>query len=438
MKPPIKETTGGSILNLDQATWTPRYAERMRGVQASEIRELLKLLDRPGVISFAGGIPDPALFPRERVSEAYATILGEDVAARRALQYSVSEGDPDLRSWIVGHMGRKGVPCGPENILITSGSQQALEFLGRLFISDGDTVAVTAPTYLGALQAFAPSQPTYAELRLRNDSTVCLDGETAASRSERHAFVYVVPDFSNPTGETLSGQARRSILDLAAARDMPVIEDSPYEMLRYDGETERSIQALDVEARGGIDMSRVIYCGSFSKVFTPGLRIGWVCASREIVSKLTLIKQSSDLNSPALNQRVMLHLARTIYDEQVERVCSVYRDKRDAMLAALGDVLPSGSRWSRPDGGMFVWVELPSTINATDLLSRAVDQHGVAFVPGRAFHADGRGANTLRLNFTLPAIEDIDAGLRRLAAALDAVAGDERNHAGIPTASETK
>jgi DNA-binding transcriptional MocR family regulator len=434
----MKEFTGGSILNLNQAIWKPRYAERMRNVQASEIRELLKLLDRPGVISFAGGIPDPALFPRECVSEAYATILGEDVGARRALQYSVSEGDPDLRSWIVGHMGRKGVPCGPENILITSGSQQALEFLGRLFISDGDTVAVTAPTYLGALQAFAPSQPTYAELRLRDETTVCLDGETADSRSGRHAFAYVVPDFANPTGETLSSQARRSILDLAAARDMPVIEDSPYEMLRYDGAAERPMQAMDVEASGGIDGSRVIYCGSFSKVFTPGLRIGWVCASREIVNKLTLIKQSSDLNSPALNQRVMLHLARRIYDEQVERACTVYRDKRDTMLAALGDVLPSGSRWSRPDGGMFVWVELPSTINATDLLSRAVDEHGVAFVPGRAFHADGRGANTLRLNFTLPAIEDIDAGLRRLAAALDVVAGEKRNHVGIPTESETK
>jgi len=204
---------------------------------------------------------------------------------------------------------------------------------------------------------------------------------------------------------------------------MPVIEDSPYEMLRFDGDPQPPIQALDADAMGGIDRSRVIYCGSFSKVFTPGLRIGWICASREIVSRLTLIKQSSDLNSPALNQRVMLHLARTIYDEQVDRACRIYREKRDAMLAVLGDVLPSGSRWSQPDGGMFIWVELPPTLDATALLSRAVDEHGVAFVPGRAFHADGSGSNTLRLSFTLPTIDEVDAGLGRLAAAFRGAAG---------------
>jgi len=409
-------------LNEDQAGWTPHYAGRMQGVQASEIRELLKLLDRPGVISFAGGIPDPALFPRAHVAEAYASILGDDAEGRRALQYSVSEGDPDLRFWIAQHMRRKGVPCGPENILVTNGSQQALEFLGRLFISSGDTVAVTAPTYLGALQAFAPCQPTYATLRVGEDGTASMEEKRSRSTHGRRALAYVVPDFANPTGETLTERSRRSILDLAAASDMPVIEDSPYEMLRYAGLAQPSLQSLDAEAQGGIDGSRVIYCGSFSKVFTPGLRVGWVCASREIIGRLTLIKQSSDLNSPALNQRVMLHLARTIYDEQVDRACSVYREKRDAMLAILGEVLPSGSRWSQPDGGMFIWVELPPTLDATALLSRAVEDHGVAFVPGRAFHADGSGANTLRLSFTLPSIEEIDAGLRRLAAAVRVMA----------------
>jgi DNA-binding transcriptional MocR family regulator len=403
---------------VNQTGWARHYAGRMQGVQASEIRELLKLLDRPGVISFAGGIPDPALFPRDHVAEAYASILGNDAEGRRALQYSVSEGDPDLRYWISQHMRRRGVTCEPEHILITNGSQQALEFLGRLFISPGDTVAVTAPTYLGALQAFAPCQPKYATLCIGEDGAASLQDDRSPTCPSGRALAYVVPDFANPTGESLTESARRSILDLAAGTDMLVIEDSPYEMLRFDGKAQLSMQALDADAHGGLEGCRVIYCGSFSKVFTPGLRIGWVCASPEIISRLTLLKQSSDLNSPALNQRVMLHLARTIYDEQVDRACSVYREKRDVMLAILGDILPAGSRWSQPDGGMFIWVELPTTVDATALLSHAVDEHGVAFVPGRAFHADGSGSNTLRLSFTLPSIEEIDWGLKRLAAAV--------------------
>lgn len=390
------------------------YADRMHGMQASEIRELLKVIERPGVISFAGGIPDPALFPRERVQAAYNAILDDDVESRRALQYSVSEGDPELRSWIAEHMCRMGVDCDVENILITSGSQQALEFLGKLFISPGDNVLVMAPTYLGALQAFAPNQPTYGTLTISSSGGVSSERGSELSSTARDAFAYVVPDFANPTGETLGKEARHGILDLAEKHDMPVIEDSPYEVLRFDGVAEYSMQALDVQKQGSLDASRVIYCGSFSKVFMPGLRIGWVCAARDVIGRLTLIKQSADLNSPAINQRVMLHLARSAYDEQVERARLVYREKRDTMLAMLGDVLPRGSRWSLPDGGMFVWVELPEQFNATDILLRAVEHHGVAFVPGRAFFATGSRANTLRLSYSLPSISEIETGLMRL------------------------
>jgi DNA-binding transcriptional MocR family regulator len=387
----------------------------MQDFQASEIRELLKLIEQPGVISFAGGIPDPELFPTGPIQQAYDTILGDREEARRALQYSVSEGDSDLRAWIVEHMRAKGVPCGLENILITSGSQQALEFLGRLFVSPGDGVAVTAPTYLGALQAFAPNQPTYATLRISDNGIVELDDGKGRAVGRRDAFAYVVPDSANPTGETLGEEVRRGILALAAARDMPVIEDSPYEVLRFDGSAEAPMLALDAKDAGGIDASRVVYCGSFSKIFTPGLRIGWVCAAREIVTRLTLIKQSSDLNSPAINQRVMLHLARTIYESQAERARDVYREKRDAMLSLIGDVLPPGSRRTRPDGGMFVWVELPGDIDTKEMLVHAVADHGVAFVPGRAFFADGSGSNTLRLSYTLPGLQEIEIGLGRLA-----------------------
>jgi DNA-binding transcriptional MocR family regulator len=398
----------------EKAAWSPRYADGMQGFQASEIRELLKLIERPGVISFAGGIPDPELFPTRPIQQAYEAILGDREEARRALQYSVSEGDPDLRAWIVEHMRGKGVPCGPENILITSGSQQALEFVGRLFVSSGDRVAVTAPTYLGALQAFAPNQPTYATLRISDNGSVELDDGEGGAPSRRDALAYVVPDFANPTGETLGEEARLGILALAAARGMPVIEDSPYEALCFDGITEAPMLALDAKDAGGIDASRVVYCGSFSKIFTPGLRVGWVCAAREIISLLTLIKQSSDLNSPAINQRVMLHLARTIYQAQAERARDVYREKRDAMLARLGDVLPAGSRWTRPEGGMFIWVELPCDTDTKEMLVHAVADHGVAFVPGRAFFADGSGGNTLRLSYTLPSLQDIEIGLGRL------------------------
>lgn len=399
----------------DEASWRPRYAERMAGMQASEIRELLKVAERPEVISFAGGIPDPALFPRAAVRDAYDAILSDDAEGRRALQYSVSEGDPELRDWIAAYMRGKGVDCTRKNILVTSGSQQALEFIGRMFVSSGDRVIATAPTYLGALQAFAACEPRYARLAVSSNGKVAVAVEEA--EAARDAFVYVVPDFANPTGETLGEEARHGVLALAGQRGIPVVEDSPYDALRFEGIAPAPILALDA-ARVGIDASRVIYCGSFSKVFTPGLRVGWVCAARRIVERMTLIKQSSDLNSPAINQRVALHLARTCYDAQVERARARYREKRDAMLDGIPRALPEGSRWSVPEGGMFVWVELPEGVDATARLPAAVEQHGVAYVPGAPFFPVARRSNTLRLSYSLPSPERIAEGLGRLGRAL--------------------
>jgi len=388
---------------LDRQGWTPRFADRMQGVQASEIRELLKLIERPGVISFAGGIPDPVLFPQTEIQQAYEAILGSNSDASRALQYSVSEGDAELRGWIAGHMRGKGVECTPENILITSGSQQGLEFLGKLLISPGDPVLVQAPTYLGALQAFAPNRPTYETLDTQGD----------AATGERPALAYVVPDFANPSGETLSIEPRRALLDLARTRDCPIIEDSPYDVLRFQGTAQPALLAMEA-ADVGIDKSRVIYCGSFSKVFTPGLRVGWVCAAREVIDRLTLLKQSGDLNSPAINQRVMLQLAQHGFDTQVDRACAAYRKKRDAMVELMAETLPTGSRWSRPDGGMFIWVELPGDFDAKQILHRAIEDHGVAFVPGHAFYARDPKTNTLRLSYSLPSLPEIESGMRRL------------------------
>lgn len=396
--------------------WEPRYASREKRMQASEIRDLLKLLDKPGVISFAGGIPDPELFPRDAIEAYYQRILNDPASAKRALQYSISEGDANLREWIVGHMATKGAICDVDNILITSGSQQALEFLGRLFISPNDTALVTAPTYLGALQAFSANEPVYDDLKVENTNRTAASYQQAAQDAGGDLkLAYVVPDFANPSGETLSREGRENLLELAQNIDIPVIEDSPYAALRYDGQDVITLQALDIENCGSIDASRVIHCGSFSKVFTPGLRIGWVCASREIISRLTIIKQGSDLNSPAINQTVMHLLASELFDTQVAKAIASYRIKRDVMLAALAEHMPEGVAWSRPDGGLFIWATLPESIDAQALLPKAVDQAGIAYVPGHAFHADGSGKNTMRLSFSLPSIEDIASGIERLA-----------------------
>ncbi|MEM7545306.1 MAG: PLP-dependent aminotransferase family protein [Pseudomonadota bacterium] len=404
--------------------WQPHYADRMAGMQASEIRELLKMIEQPGLVSFAGGIPDPALFPQEEIRHAYDEVLASADSAAKALQYSPSEGDDGLRDWITGYMTARGVPCTRDNILITSGSQQALEFLGRLLISPGDTALVTAPTYLGALQAFSGNQPRYDRLGLHpTNCTAASYADAAHAAGGRVALAYIVPDFANPTGETVTKVARADLIETMRDGDVPIIEDNPYGALRFEGTPVPSVQALDVAQCGSIDRSRVIYCGSFSKIFTPGLRVGWVCAAREVVTRLTLIKQASDLNSPRINQLIMLHLAESVYAAQVAKVIAAYRTKRDAMLAALDAHMPDGVAWSHPEGGMFIWVTLPDHVDAATLLQEAVSEAQVAFVPGRAFFADGSGANTMRLSYTMPARDQIDSAIARLAKVLSAAIG---------------
>lgn len=398
--------------------WLPRLADRMEGMKASEIRELLKLIERPDVISFAGGIPDPALFPTKEIENIYSRVLSDQSRAAKALQYSVSEGDADLRRWIVGYMADKNVSCTTDNILITNGSQQGLEFLGKMFLSPDDTVLAALPTYLGALQAFSAYQPNYASFDTNQTHQEIT--QQAAERAGAVKFTYVVPDFDNPTGETMSQSRRHTLLDQAYALDIPVIEDSPYYALRYDGLDEPCLQSLDIERCGSIDGSRVIHCGSFSKVFTPGLRVGWICAARGLIDKLTLIKQASDLNSPAINQMVIYELAQNGFDDQVQRARVSYRIKRDAMLAALVEHMPKGAQWSRPEGGLFVWLSLPEPFDAAKFLPIAVEKAGIAYVPGQAFHWNGQGANTLRLSFSLADVEDIHAGIKRFGEVLRA------------------
>jgi DNA-binding transcriptional MocR family regulator len=398
------------------AAWEPAYASRASRMGASEIRELLKLLGKPGIISFAGGIPDPALFPKIEAQAAYTEVLGDADLASSALQYSVSEGYLPLRQWIVRHMAELGVPCDEDNIVVTSGSQQALEFLGRLLLSPGDTALVTAPTYLGALQAFSASEPRYDELRPEDGNrTPQSYADAAAANGGRVKFAYVVPNFANPTGETLSLAARNRLLDLAADLDIPIIEDAAYAMLRFEGESLPPILALEVARRGSIEAARAIYCGTFSKVLSPGLRVGWIVGPKALIRRLVLVKQASDLNNSTINQIVMHRMAAAVYGTQVDAACRHYRKRRDAMLRALERHMPEGATWTQPNGGLFVWLRLPGPCDCADLLQRAVDEEGVAFVPGAAFHYDGRGRNAMRLSYSLPSEAEIEDGIARLA-----------------------
>jgi DNA-binding transcriptional MocR family regulator len=404
------------------ASFEPAYARRVDGMRASEIRELLKLLEQPGIISFAGGIPDPKLFPAEAATEAYAAALGNPAQASSALQYSVSEGYRPLTESIAREMTDQGVPASAENIVMTAGSQQALDFLGKLLLSPGDTALVTAPTYLGALQAFSAYEPRYDTIRPEDGNCTpksYAESAAAAAPGGRVKFLYAVPDFANPTGETLSLAARQRLLRLARDLDAPMLEDSAYRALRFEGASLPSLQALDVAHTGSLDASRVLYLGTFSKTIAPGLRVGWICASRALIRRLVLVKQASDLNLSLVNQMVMHDLARMRHAALIAAACDHYRVKRDAMLTALKAHMPSGVRWTRPEGGLFVWVTLPEGVNGADLLRQAIEEVKVAFVPGGAFFADGSGANTIRLSYSLPEPSDIAEGVRRLASLLD-------------------
>jgi DNA-binding transcriptional MocR family regulator len=391
--------------------WNSLLASRGARMKASEIRELLKLLDQPDIISFAGGIPDPALFPAKAFAETFASVMAGPLA-QSALQYSVSEGYLPLRQWLAGRMAALGVPCGAENILITSGSQQALDYLGKLLLSPGDTAMVGWPTYLGALGAFNAYEPRYERLDPLDNRPA---GEmTAAAAPGAVKFAYLTPDFANPTGETLPLAARHALLDRAAAMNIAVIEDSAYQALRYDGAPVPPILALDVERSGGIENTRTIYCGSFSKTLAPGLRVGWVCAAKPVIQRLVLMKQAADLHSATLNQIVTHQVAEKLFDAHVAGLRETYSNRRDALLAALGREMPEGVSWTRPEGGMFIWLTLPDGMDGADLLAQAIATERVAFVPGGAFFADGSNRNTLRLSFSCANAAQIDEGMARL------------------------
>ncbi|HEX6739996.1 MAG TPA: PLP-dependent aminotransferase family protein, partial [Vicinamibacteria bacterium] len=356
--------------------WTDRFAQRTAGVTSSAIRELLKLTERPDIISFAGGLPAPEAFPLVAVEAACRQVLEGHGA--EALQYGATEGYLPLRQLLVRHMVRYGIEATPDNVLITSGSQQALDLVGKLLINPGDHVATEQPTYLGALQAFRAYQAQYLPVSVDGDGMDVTRLEQALRGGPK--FLYALPNFQNPSGVTLSLARRQRVVELAAHYGVPIVEDDPYGQLRYEGEHLPPLVKLDAERRGGATDGGVIYLGTLSKILGPGLRIGWVVAPADVIRKLVQLKQGADLHTSTFAQMVAYETARGGFlDAHVRHVRKVYGRRRDIMLRALEAHFPPQVRWTRPQGGLFLWVTLPPELDSACLLGRALEQK-VAFV----------------------------------------------------------
>jgi 2-aminoadipate transaminase len=380
---------------------------------SSVIRELLKLTEQPDIISFAGGLPAPEVFPVQEFQEACNRVLTDQGA--RALQYSTTEGYHPLREMIARHTGRYSVQVTADNILITSGSQQALDFIGRLFINRGDYVVVESPTYLGALQAWNAYGAQYISVRADEDGMIVDELEAALRIGPK--FIYVLPNFQNPSGSTLSLERRMKLLEIADKYGVPIIEDDPYGQLRYEGEHIPSIVMLDSQYRsdnGGEYSGNVIYLSTFSKLLAPGLRLAWVIAPPQVIRRLVMAKQAADLHTSSFNQYVAYEVAKGGFlDEHVKMIRSTYKERRDVMLEMMEEMFPGNVRWTKPHGGMFLWGMMPEGVDAAEVLKAAIERK-VAFVPGAAFHPNGGGENTMRLNFSFSSPDNIREGITRL------------------------
>jgi 2-aminoadipate transaminase len=408
-----------------QTPWEYRYAHRIQRMESSVIRELLKLTEQPDIISFAGGLPAPDVFPVEQFREACNYVL--DHCGPQALQYSTTEGYRPLREMIARHTARYNIEITADNILITSGSQQALDFIGRLFLNRGDYIVVESPTYVGALQAWNAYGAQYIPVRADEDGMIVDELEAALRIGPK--FIYILPNFQNPSGYTLSLERRQKLVELADRYGVPIIEDDPYGQLRYEGEHIPSIVSLDSEYRGlnggGHYSGNVIYISTFSKLLAPGLRLAWVIAPPEVIRKLVMTKQAADLHTSSFNQYVAYEVAKGGFlDEHVKLIRAVYKERRDVMFEMMEEVFPSGVSWSKPLGGMFLWGILPEGMDAADVLKRAVEKK-VAFVPGAAFHPRGGGDNTMRINFSYSSPDVIREGVIRLGTTLKELIGEK-------------
>jgi 2-aminoadipate transaminase len=387
----------------------PELAARSRAVGSSPVRDLLALTTRTGVISFAGGLPAPQLFDLEPLRAAFDKALS-GVDARRNLQYSPTEGDPRLRELLAARISARALATSAEQLLVTTGSQQALTLVAMALLDPGAVVLVEEPTYLAALQCFQLAGARLVPVR-GDDHGIDPDALAEAVVRERPTMLYLVPDFANPSGRTLTARRRARVAELAARHGFWIVEDDPYGELRYRGD------AVPPVAAQPSAQDRTLYLGSFSKIGAPGLRVGWVRAGESMIRSLAIVKQSVDLHTSTLDQAAVAHyLADNDLDAHVRVLRTAYRARRDAMLTALPDTVPPGSQWTDPDGGMFTWVRLPGDVDTARLLPRALAEN-VAFVPGAAFYAGEPDRATLRLSFTAYTPARIAEGMSRLRAA---------------------
>ena len=397
------------------ADWNKLYAHRLAWMNTSVIREILKVAQSPETISMAGGWPEAELFPIDQFDELCHDVLHR--MPRESLQYGLTDGFPPLRQAIADYMVRQGVPCRMENVVITSGSQQGLDLAGRLFIDEGDSILVESPTFLGALQSFNAYGARYIAVPMDEDG-LCVDGLEAMLEQRRPKFMYLIPNFQNPTGVTMSLARRQQVLDMAERYGVAILEDNPYGPLRFEGQDVPSLLQLSCarskENSSSYLKGNVIYMSTFSKLLCPGFRLAWVVCPPEIAQQLVMAKQGADLHSNSLVQTISYEFMRRGWLEpQIQRIRDTYKLRRDAMYAALAEYLPDVHH-THPQGGLFLWLTLPEGINTVELLKEAA-QYNVAFVPGSPFFVEGSGSNTLRLSFASIPPETIYEGIRRLA-----------------------
>lgn len=409
--------------------WDNRFAQRTQRMGSSAIRELLKLTEKPDIISFGGGMPAPEVFPIDEFRAACERVLIDN--GPLSLQYSSTEGYMPLRELIARHTARYGIEVTPDNILITSGSQQALDLLGKILINPGDRILVESPTYLGALQAWNAYGAEYVTVPMDEDGMITDELEEALRSGPK--FIYVLPNFQNPTGSTLAMERRMKLIELADRYGVPIVEDDPYGQLRYEGEHLPSVVSLDGQFRDNCQIcyrGNVIYLSTFSKILAPGLRLAWVIAPPEVIRKLVQAKQGGDLHTATFNQLVAYEISRGGFiDRHIKVIRECYGERRNVMLAAMDGYFPPEVDWTHPQGGLFLWGTLPEYLNSADVLKTAIEQK-VAFVPGYSFFPCGGGHNTMRINFSNATPEKIREGVARLGAVLADKIAEAKQHNG--------
>lgn len=388
------------------------FAKRMDGMKASDIRELLKLTTRPEIISFAGGLPAPELFPVEDIKAATDAVMDEQ--GRAALQYGQTEGYLPLRQKIVERMAAKNaIQTTPDNIILTAGSQQGLDYCGKLFLNPGDVVVMESPSYLGAINAFQAYEPNFVEVPTDDEGMIMEELDKVLATTENVKLIYVIPDFQNPSGRTWPLERRKKFLEIINKYGVPAIEDNPYGELRFKGEYQPALKSMDSEGL-------IIYMGTFSKIMAPGYRIGWTCANDEIIEKLNLIAQAAALQTSTIAPMIIAkYMDMFDLDAHVDKIRETYKHRCQLMINTMKETFPPEAKFTDPDGGLFTWVELPEYVNTRDLAAKALDM-GVAFVPGSGFFPNGGNNCCMRLNYSCMPDERIVEGVKRLAEVIKA------------------